>query len=213
MKKKLLLLVLSVIAAMAVAPAAASATPWHTNSTGAFTLHGGKVAWSTASAITVECTTVTGAGNYSATTGGTITLALSGCTSIILGMPIVCTTLGQPNGTITSTTLRLDNVMLGVGKPGVLLTPNAETGAVSHFSCGALTLTFEGNGLLGTVTAPACGASSTTGTWSFSATAHGAQQHTLYTGTVYSWKKGAENIAFNMEATVNLAGSRTVTCT
>lgn len=214
MRKKLLLFVLSVaVAAMAALPTAASATPWHTEQTGSFTVHSGVVVWSTASAITLQCNAATGSGSYSTTTGGTVTLQMGTCWTNFGFGAVHCTTAGQANGFITTTTLGLDNVMLGTNKPGILLTPNAETGIVASFSCGALPFTVEGNGLLATVTAPACGASSSTATWKFRTTSHGMPEHTLYTGTIYNWKRGAESIALSMDATVTFPAARKPTCT
>jgi hypothetical protein len=215
MKKKLLLLVFpAVVAAIAALPAAASATPWHTSSTGAFTLTSGTTVWGTSAGMTVHCNKVTGSGNYTTTTGGTLDLAIGTCFLNTEFGVLHCTTLGQAKGTILTTTLRFDNVMLE-GKPGVLLTPNAETGAVAHFGCGGVIVgfTFQGNGMLGTVTAPICGGSSSTATWKFRSIAHGVQEHTLYTGTTYSWKFNEQNMAFDTEATVNLPVAKTVTCT
>jgi len=210
MTRNLLLLMLAAVSVAAYfTPAVASATPWHINSTGTFSVNGGTVIWSGASGFTFDCQAVSGSGNYTSTTGGTLTLTMGTCSTGSLGH---CTSPGEPTGSFVTTTLAFDNVMLGIGTPGILLTPNAETGVFSHFNCGFITK-IEGNGLIGTMTSPSCSQVGTTAKWSFRSTAHGSQQHTKYTGTVYSWKRGAESLAIDMEMTVTYPQTKIATCT
>jgi hypothetical protein len=227
MSKKILALALSVVGvAMFALPAVASATPLHVSSTGKFTVEGKKEgSLSTTGGTTVKCGEVSGNGEFTTTTGGTLSLKFGPtCTTTVLGSTRHCQSTSPAAGTglIETTVLRFDLVTLNEAttkNPGILVTPNAATGVFAHIECetivGPINFTVEGNGVLGTITAPACEGTSATATLNFVATAHGVQQHTLSTGVTYQLKKGTENAAQNTEATMkfNDGVGRKLTCT
>jgi hypothetical protein len=227
MSKKMIVLALSVVsAAMFALPAAASANFLHiSNGTETFTIKGGTGTVSTASGTTIHCAEVTGSGKYETTTTGTLQITLGPtCTTTLFGVTDHCQSEAQgaphnfatETGIIRSTTLPFHLVTDENKVPALLLTPNA-SGAFAHIECettfGNISFTITGNGVLGKIKTPACGAKSKTSTLDMNATAHGVQELTKVTGVTYGGKKEGENAALDVEATATYAGEPTLTCT
>lgn len=119
----------------------------------------------TASGRWVYCETSSAEATMTASMTGSTKLAFSGCRESTLNS--TCTTPGQPSGTIITETLATHTVYLQWTyppheTPGVLFTPNEETEKVAAFSCvsGFVKIDVKGNGVLGTVTSPGIGESS-----------------------------------------------------
>ena len=191
MSKKTMLLALAACSALLLAvPALASASEWHISKTGTFSISGGASNLTTASGLVTECTSVSGSGEYTTTTTGTLQLIFHGCT----GSGTNCTSTGQPTGTIKTNVLPFHNVEIPTGKPGILITPSSITGVpttgqgpYATYTCasGLIKVEVFGNGVLGTVTSPGCGGEDTKATLSFKKSANGVQEHLSYTNTTY----------------------------
>jgi hypothetical protein len=202
MSKKLMLLATGALVALAFAalPSYAAAGEWECEKLngaicGAFegTNNTTTTLTQDGSTTTVSCTSNTVNGSYTTLKTGSIQILFHGCTS----GGLECHSANQPNGTITTEVLPLDNVMLeatnvggGGGTPGVLLTPNAATHQFATFTCaGIVTVHVEGNGLLGDVT-KGCGeevGANANITIDFESVASGTQKWTKITttGTVF----------------------------
>ncbi len=106
--------------------------------------------------------------------------------------------------------------MLASGAPGILITT-----LNNHFAskvCGGFVpSTLTGNGLLGTITSPACGASSNKVTLSFHSAMPGHQKHMIYTGVKYDLAKSiagsVSTAAVDAHMTMTFPSTRTLTCT
>ena len=226
MDKKITLLGLAVVSAAVLAlPALASALiPLHLNPTpaGPNPIDSvGIVRISTTGGTQITCNGVSGNAAFEAGgTTGTLNLTFgSDCTENGLGTR--CTSAGEPAGNITTTALPFHLVTLANEKPGVLITPNA-TGAFAHFTCagGLITVTVEGNGIIGTITEPNCGETRSQATLSFVATANGVQQHKTVAGTEaeYTLTEGSQATAIETHMTLTFrengsASSSTLVCT
>jgi hypothetical protein len=221
MKKMILLALAAASVAMFALPAVASAGTWHIEPPGGvttttFTVSGG-AGTLTSSGGNVSCLSTGGSGHYENTTTGTMTITFHGCTTEIFGSKVHCQTSGQPTGTITTTKLPIHNVILdvtagGVKDPGILVTPAA--GSFAHFNCSIASVTVEGNGLLGQLTKPACGASSNVATVEFTDIA-GAQEwkQVTTTGTSYGLIRSGNPAVMQTNATITLPSSSKVNCT
>jgi len=219
MKHKTILFALAAVsAAMFALPAGASAGGWHIDPAGvAFTVAGGHTILTAPPNENVTCTSVSGTGSYDAgsKTTGTIQLTFHGCKASFFA----CTSAGQSSGTIKTTALTFHNIYYGPNKttPGVLITPNA--GHFATFTCaGFLTAVVGGNGIIGEVTSPKCGATSKTSTLNFEATG-GTQKRMQITetGTKYdlsaSLNGGAAATAGqDGTGTITFAKEATMTC-
>jgi hypothetical protein len=189
MSKKTILLAITVVAALAFAamPALASAkTPeldgtfplGFTGTSGAGTLN--------SSAATISCKEDTNTGSFTSKTAGTLEVTFKKCTG---PLGIACTTPGQASGVITTNSSVFDLVYLKAGgtTPGVLVTPPT-SGVFAEFECSAAAkVKVTGNGLLGHIESPACGATSKTFAVNFEATGT-AQKYTKVeeAGTAFS---------------------------
>ncbi len=191
MKHKAILLALTVVsAAMFALPAIASAGEWELDAKlpQAFTAvnKAGTVTTLTqqGSATKVTCTGSTGSGKYTTkTTGEELTLTFTGCKESAIGT--ACTTSGQASGTIKTTDLTFHNVMLEAtkaagfekGTPGILITPNGTHFASFTCGFGLVSVEVTGNGIMGDISAPACGAAAQkTATLNFDSSATGVQK-------------------------------------
>jgi hypothetical protein len=232
--KRLMLGALAALCAMLALPALASATPAHISPAPEvpFSIHGGASELSRVAGGGSTGTTTTGSGSFENTTTGKIKLTFHGVKSTI---GTNCTSPGQPTGTVTTTELTFHLVMLAANTPGILITGNETTTGVKtagegpwghHFvdyACGIFipTVQVRGNGVLGTITAPACGAASTTANVKFEPTVkgNGVQKHSSYTGTNYGLEssigEGAYSAsAMEAEATITFGGAKpTLVCT
>lgn len=227
MNKKMMLLALSVVsAALFALPAVAAANPAaHISATENFTVSGTKtVLLETHSGEKVEChptaqvPAVTGTGSFENTTTGSVKLTFHGCTTTTIFGSIHCQSAGQPTGTITSTVLPFHLIgTLGPENAGVLITPTANSNEhFATFTCAGIQKIVSGNGVLGTITSPKCGAAATkTATLSFEQdpAKTGFQKHTNLTGVTYSLKSNGTQAAQIAEANLNFVNTKSITCT
>jgi len=184
MSKKIMLLALAVASMAAFAlPSMAMAEdiPLHLvpKPEGAKSITGGAAELSTVGGTVVTSKKTDGTATFETSTTGTIELTFTESSSF--GFP--CTSAGQSSGTVTTATQPFHLVTLPGKVPGILITPPAN-GVFAEFTCaGFLTAVVKGNGIIGTITAPACGASSTTSTSKFEKSATGVQKHKKVEGT------------------------------
>jgi len=222
-----MLLALSVVSAILFAlPAIASATPAHISATEPFTVEKGAVetgVLETTGGEKVECTKgLTGSGTWHSTTTGTVTLEFNECKAITPFGNLACTTHAAEGGTPVANQIRTTELEfhLGIDASGniiILITPDTTTGVFAHFTCGGglVKKTVEGNGVIGTVTSPACGVASTTATLKFEASATtGIQKHTTYTGVNYHLESPAGTKASEAaEGKIKFPVSKSIVCT
>jgi hypothetical protein len=195
----------------------------HTAVHRSFTFHWGTSRFKTTSGRIIHCSTSTGTGTRSTSTGGSVSIKLHSCKDQSLG--ISCTSAGQPSGTISAAGV-FHLIMLGSNSPGILITPAAGATEVtpgkalfSEFSCFGVNMKIFGKGVIGTITTPACGASSTTSNVSFQESATGGhQKHLTWTGSTYDFEAtvgGGEHVTTSFEAagTITYPDSQTLTCT
>ena len=211
MSKKIMLLALAVAALFAL-PSVASAQEAHvkgiTNFTG--TSGAGTLAASGEPTISCTATSVTGSFDSGSTTTGKITLDFTGCSATFLGIKVNCNTSGGASGTIASS--GAFHVITVSNKPGILVTPAATTIICAGFS----NIAVAGN-VIGTITSPACGASSTELTTAFTSTGS-TQNHLEYTGVKYdltATTSGGSAVTAGLANTTTLksATSGTLECT
>lgn len=224
MSKKMMLLALSAVAAALFAlPAVASATPAHISAAENFTVTKGAVSalglLETTGGEKVECAGgVSGTGTFENTTTGTITLEFSGCAN-------ACQSSAAEGGTpvanqIRTTALPFHLITGSTTNAAILITPNAATGVFAHFNCafGFVQRTVKGNGVIGTITSPNCGAAAAkTGVVKFEQTA-GVQKHTTYTGVTYGLTSGPPAGPFvpageQAEGQLHFANAKSIVCT
>lgn len=170
-------------AAMVVLPAVASAQSAHLNSPDEFSIAGGHSMLTRKDASTVTCTSVSGDGKFVTTTTGTVDLIFHGCKNN-LGFNCASTGAGHlaSSLTITATGLPFHLIMFATNKPAILVTPNE--GVFAEFTCLGVGYKITGNGIIGTITKPACGASDIVQFLNFEGAA-GIQSHMSYTGTKF----------------------------
>jgi len=224
MNKKIMLLALAAISsAMFAMPSLASAEllPLHMTPTPAkLDMHGVGKTILRSSGGTITCNGLTSASSATPEAGGTtgtMTLRFGGeCKHSLLG---TCTSSSpaDSSGFITTTPLPYHLVTIDTGvtpaSPGVLVTPGSG-GAFAHFNCGFAQVTVEGNGVLGTITSPACGGTSSTATISFLASPAGSttQQHRFTEGstaekTTGPWSLSVGGNPASMEAHATLTAT------
>jgi hypothetical protein len=161
--------------------------------------------------------TFNGAGGNA--TGGTISLDYTKCHLVVLGFTIGCKTTGAPlNNTIALTNIAFDLTYStdSKTKPALLIT-NLST----QVQCGSTTPLNITGGLMGTITAPACGEKFKTATMLFSSTAN-VQDHMQITGTGTkvdlltetngSGTKQTSGLNTNLTVQLNEAKEATLTC-
>jgi hypothetical protein len=193
--KKLLLPAAPVWVALSlVAPSASAATPEADPLFGATitaVAASGESALSTASGMTISCSSGSGTVQSSGKTTGSAAYVLHGCKETATIFKFSCTSEGQPAGTVKLATATGHLVYLDENhtRPGVLATP-PENGVFAKFSCagGFSSVEVKGNGILGEVTAPACGQTSSASTVVTQTSSHGVQKTRQIeeTGTVYN---------------------------
>jgi hypothetical protein len=207
MSKKMKLLALAVAALFAL-PSAASAQEIHFTNVTTFSGSGGVNLISAVNEPKISCTGTSASGSFNAgsTTTGSVNLIRSGCTAEFLGIKGTCNTAGDSSGVITSSA-SFHLITISTGKPGILLTPVTSTTTCVGFARTELT----GNGIIGTITSPACGASSKELKLSFEAEGS-TQKHIEYTGVKYDLLADTENSAgeTTSTATAALSGSTTL---
>jgi hypothetical protein len=213
MSKKMMLLALAVASmAMFALPAVASAQEDHIDGITTFSGTGtaGTLTASGEPTITCEGSTTSGSVSAGGTTGN-LTIDFTGChVNVIFTIP--CHTAGAPlNNTIAASgtfhTITVNS------KPGIMVTPNNTV-----IECaGISTVTVSGNGVIGTITSPACNVESKEMTVAFSATGT-TQNHLAYTGTNYDLKSQTSGgslltAGLTQSATLKSATAGKVTCT
>ncbi len=164
-KKKMMLALAAVSAAMFALPAAASAGEWELHNAVGQTFTITKVSSSmvleTTNGDTITCTGLSGSGSYSTTKTGRITVDTTGCTENTFGT--TCQS-GATNGTIQFTNKTFHNVIIGNSgdsfTPIGLLITSGENGEATGkefvtFNCGfgLLTVKLTGN-VIGEVESP-----------------------------------------------------------
>jgi hypothetical protein len=227
----ILLALAAVSAVMFALPAVASAGTWELDGFGKFTSAAG-VTTLTQDPLNAEdkptevtCKSSTGTGTYTSKTGGNeFTQTFKECTESLFGFS--CTTAGQAAGTIKTTDLTFENIMIDStaqkagGTPGILITPNA--GHFASFTCGGfIPVSVNGNGLIGDLTQP-CGDVKAAGVareLNFDSVATGTQRYMQVTtaGTKFdlsSTSSGTTRTASqDGEGKVTFAGAATtITC-
>lgn|GEM_PF-1455449 len=198
--RKLILVVLMVAGAFGVLPAVALADPEielheHTS----FTVSG-EAASLESKEFNVNCTSVTGSGKFENSQAGKVQFAYRECKS---SFGVLCTTSGQPTGTITTTELPFRVKSATEGKLAILI--SSKEGHVSTFKCSFLaTVVVSGKGVIGLVSSPGYGEESSTMTIEFSGK-EGVQSHTSVDGeeTEYSL---AESVNGGPTGPASLAG-------
>jgi hypothetical protein len=227
MSKKMMVLALAVVsAALFALPAVASAQSWHLDSTTSFSVTGSGGKLTSTEGGSVECSETKGSGTFTSTTGGSVSLVFHKCTG---PFGFACTTAGQTSGTITAAAT-FDAIMVvssaSEKKPGVLLTPTGaseptagEGKQFNEFSCLGISIKVFGKGVIGTITAPACGVASSTATLSFTSVEgkSGHQTHSTYTGNQFLLRStitaSHPNSSLDGTGTLTFPAARTMTCT
>ena len=227
MSKKMMLLALAMAsAALFALPAFASGEEIHWDTVTSFTGTGpgGSLLASNEPTITCASTDITNGVINAGGTTGSMTFDDTGCSAPSpFGGTMPCHTKGAPlNNTIaTGGTFHLITWKntAGTAFPAALVTTNT-----TEFTCelpGVFTFFVHVTGnLIGTITSPACGASSKEMKLSFSATGS-TQNHLEYTGTKYDLiaKTGAggtgepRTAGLNSTATLNANALGKLTCT
>jgi hypothetical protein len=207
MSKKMMLLALAVAALFAL-PSTASAQEIHWSRVTSFSGSGGAGSIAAANEPKISCTGTAMSGSFNAgsSTTGSVSLTFTGCSAEFLGIKGNCNTVGDASGTVTSSAV-FHLITTSTSKPGFLLTPATHTYVCVGFS----RILFTGNGIIGTITSPACGAKSKTMTLSFKQ-AGGTQEDLEYTGTKYDLKADTENSAGEISSTTTagLEGTTTI---
>lgn len=224
MKKKLLVALISITAAISVLPASASASVWHLEPFSGFTGMGGE-ARLTDPAGAMVCTSITAAGLYTTATTGFISLHMHGCKSGVFQ----CTSPGEPTGTVSTNVLPFENILLEANPqtPGILIKPAkvdnqpaAGEGLITEFTCFGIPTIVRGNGLIADITGPKCGESGKALTLEYASSAQGTQRwmQVTTTGTKYDLTSNTANkgwVTSSIDAvlTLNLEKEGKVNCT
>jgi hypothetical protein len=183
MSKKLTLLAAAIaVVAFAAIPAIASAAPTldfsptvpteakPVKATGT----GGKATLNTVGGSTVTCTSSDETVEWTTDTTGHLEVSFTGCSS----SGFSCKSSGSAAGTITTNKSLFHLVYINPPSShtvGILLTPPA-SGVFAEFECTALVhVKVTGNGIVGHLDSPACGATSASSTISFAQSAAGVQ--------------------------------------
>lgn len=210
-KKIKLLTLVAVTAALFALPATGSAQEIHFEGPTTFTGSGGaaSIVVSGDPTLTIESIDVTNGTLSAGGTTGTMTLDFTGCHATVLGFTVKCHTAGSPSDNTVAWAGSFHLITWknasGTAFPAFMFTPNTleiTFGGISNMH-------FEGNGIIGTITSPACGTSSTTTGLSFSATGS-TQNHIAYTGTNYDLKGktvGGSQLTAGFNAALTLTSS------
>jgi hypothetical protein len=230
MSKKIMMLAISAAALMAFValPSMASAfttTPKITPKGKAFpvalTSTSGAAELITPGQPTVKCTADSNSGSLESSMTGHVKIKFTGCKALGIAP---CKSPGAASGTIETKNLGFHLVYLTPAvspheKPGILFTPEKakeeeEEGLFAEFTCEILgsktTVVVKGNGVLGAITSPGIGGSSTTATVAVNATESGGQEYKdTIEGTVYGLKSSINGGAFG--PAFENAGTDTIT--
>jgi hypothetical protein len=210
MSKKMMLLAL-VVAALFALPSAASSQEIHFSGVTSFSGSGpaGSLAAANEPKISfTEIKSASGGFTSGSSTTGEIKLTFAGATAEFLGIKGNCNTSGDAAGVITSSaTFHL--ITTNTGKPGILVTPVTTTIICTGFSRVEVT----GPGIIGTITSPACGASSKELKVSFEAEGS-TQKHMEYTDVPFDLvadTEKADGTTTGVNGTAALSASATLT--
>jgi len=224
MKNKIMLLALGLLALVfAAMPAMASAGAWELDSKSLplhFTTSGGHSELRASGEPTITCTSNHGTGKYTTKTTGDIELTFEGCTGNLGFLHPECHSSGQANGVITTAESEFHNIYLTDAKttPGVLVTPPSSGVFATIVCAGFSVIQVKGNGVIGHLESPKCGASSTSGILNFTATGSAqTYKQSTATGTSYnltSTTEGGSPVEASEVAkgTASYEESVTVTC-
>lgn len=214
MRKKMTLFALAAFsAALFALPAVAAAQEMEVDP-GAptqFTIAGGASNFTAAGEPTITCETIGGEGEALSKTTGTIHLDFKGCHTVLFGITKPCRSFNAPlNNTISFS--EIVHFITFNNKPAALLTPEFATVICEGFK----QIKIGGNGLIGTITAPACGIEAKLMTIKFGVAA-GKQEDMLYTSVNYDLTfttEGAAAVtaAFQGEITLTWAANIKMTC-
>jgi hypothetical protein len=214
MSKKMMLLALAVASmAMFALPAVASAQEDHVDGITVFNGAGGAVTLSASGEPTITCefSHVEGSVNSGGTTGF-INFAFTGChVNVIFTIPCHSPS-GLVNNEITWNNGSFHIITIN-NKPGIMVTP----GLIVIECAGISTVMVSGNGVIGTITSPACNVESKEMTVAFSATGT-TQNHIAYTGVNYDLNaqtSGGSALTAGLTNTLTVSGASKgkVTCT
>lgn len=169
---------------------------------------GGAATLSVVNGSILTCKEVTGSGTAETSTTGTYHLIFKNdCTARVGSVTASCSEI---------TAHGIGHLVTLPGKvPGMLLTPTPETGQFAKFTCGGIfSFTIAGNGIIGKITSPACGGSSTTATGTFEGT-NGvqAQKKVEGTETEYHLTVNGEEAAMSGSGTSTYSASTKLECT
>jgi hypothetical protein len=211
MSKKMMLLALAVAALFAI-PSVASAQEIHFTNVTTFTGTGpaGFLTATNEPKLSSTATSATGSFNAGSSTTGSVKLTFTGVSAELLGIKGNCNTVGDASGVVTANgTFHLITFVNSKGekKPAILVTPDTTTLICLGFS----RIDVTGNGLIGTITSPACGASSKELKVSFEVEGS-TQKHLEYTGLKYDLQAHTENEKgeISTTSTAALSGSATL---
>lgn len=221
--KKMKMLALAVAsAALFALPAVASAQSWHLGSgTASFKVTGSGLTLTSTAGGSINCTSTSGAGSFSTSTGGSFSLLFGSCKG---PLGAHCTSPEQPTGVIAAVST-FHAIMFATNKPALLLTGKETNSATpsagpqfAEFSCLGLTVKIFGNGVIGTISAPACGVPSSTADIVFGSTAQtGHQEDKAYTGGTYDFSSTTTSnhptASLDATALITFGGAQTMTCT
>ena len=187
MNNKAILFALAAISsAMFALPSIVSAEVVHISSIGKFTVSNGgnSMLTSHGSNNRVPCTSVTGGGEFTTTTVGTISLIYHGCVENVFNTACTGTAPAQSSpGTVATTQLDFHLIEIENNVAGVLITSTA--GHFASFKCagGLVNRTVGGNGVVARITSACGGAGKTTHTIAFESIESGTPTYTQVTTT------------------------------
>lgn len=232
MSKKLILFAAMAISAVALSvPAIASAAPEDIplhivpKPTGASVVSGGGSTLTTTDGKKVTCKKLKGTANWESSTTGTLNLTFEeDCTATIGGVTVSCSSI--TTGTLPFHLVTIPGVKAGEDPhvPGVLITKPAAA-PFAKFSCSIFSFEVLGNGIIGTITSPACGASANQAVISFASTEPGMSKHkkvvakdpvvpaTTFTTEQYNLTQAGSEAAMDATGTVTFSESTKLECT
>ncbi len=216
MSKKMMLLALTVVSAAFFAlPAIASAQEIHLEPGNGETFKvsgaGGELRAEGEPTVTCEGTTGSGSFDSGSSTTGKAALEFTGCHVNVL-FTIPCHTTGAPaNNTIVSSG-DFHLITTSTAAPGILL-----TAVETAIECSGISTIKVTGSVIGTITSPKCGKSSTSVGLSFTATGS-TQNHLTYTGVNYDLQSRTgtaeeRTAALVGSATNTTANAQTLNCT
>jgi hypothetical protein len=210
MSKKMMMLTLTTVsAAMFALPGVVSAAEIHFEGPTSFTGTGGASSLVTSGEPTITCESSDVSGTISAGgTTGNMSFDFTGCHATVFGFTAKCRTAGSPrdNTIAWSATSHVITTITMLGP----LPKYLETPISAEIICAGISNTrLEGNGVIGKITSPACGASSKELNLSFSATGS-TQNEVDYTGVNYDLKtktSGGAQLTAGLNTSVTLTSA------